>query len=416
MNKRMIKNSFAVAGIALMLGTTAEASPAFARQMGSDCMSCHAQYMPKLNAFGREFSKSGFTMSGTSELQSTESGGLALPANLNMAFVVKARYLSVDGKNGIADTPAARTTYQHFEAFDEVAFIFGGKVAENVGSYFEWGGPASAGKIKLAFPTEIGRIGATVYMSDGFGAFAGTEFMTTGLYRPIRTFESRSQANIFQRLLIGNGSSQGIAATYDHNGFSAVVGQYVPVYGNSTDTTEAGMKTMLRANYEANFSGFDVTVGGFYIGGDVRDNNLLLGKVDAFDAHALNLESNGFDLQVEGNVNDMSLMITAGYVLNNSYTASGIPGLADTHDDDGFSISASLFPIDTWGAKIAYLSTNDNLKSAVKDTSVNIVTLGTDYNLAQNVKFTVEYAMSSFDSPASTKDETQLLTMLNIAF
>jgi hypothetical protein len=43
----------------LFLGSTAEATPGFARQTGMACVACHFQHYPTLNSFGRAFKASG---------------------------------------------------------------------------------------------------------------------------------------------------------------------------------------------------------------------------------------------------------------------------------------------------------------------------------------------------------------------
>ena len=114
----------ALAMIAISI-TAAEATPAFARQMDMDCMSCHYQNIPKLNSFGREFKLSGFTMtSGAKEVTSKSNGGLSLPSNLNMSFVIKARYHHISDNGGVRGANKKFT-----ELYDESAFIFGGKVS-----------------------------------------------------------------------------------------------------------------------------------------------------------------------------------------------------------------------------------------------------------------------------------------------
>ena len=44
-----------------LVSPPARAIPAFARQMGVECTACHTAY-PQLNAFGREFKLTGYTL------------------------------------------------------------------------------------------------------------------------------------------------------------------------------------------------------------------------------------------------------------------------------------------------------------------------------------------------------------------
>ena len=56
---------FVVTSVASLLSPPAQAVPAFARQMGVSCNTCHFQHFPMLNNFGRAFKASGFTMNTT---------------------------------------------------------------------------------------------------------------------------------------------------------------------------------------------------------------------------------------------------------------------------------------------------------------------------------------------------------------
>lgn len=58
---------FLFAAVLVYLPGEAEAVPAFARQTGMACNSCHFQHFPTLNAFGRAFKAGGYTMGGRPE-------------------------------------------------------------------------------------------------------------------------------------------------------------------------------------------------------------------------------------------------------------------------------------------------------------------------------------------------------------
>ncbi|MDQ6974948.1 MAG: hypothetical protein Q9M22_00105, partial [Mariprofundaceae bacterium] len=84
--------AFAVAGVSAVaiMPTTSEAIPAFARQTGAACLSCHFQTFPAVNAFGRSFKLNAFTDVGEQAL--IEDEGLSLPSVLNASFVLRAQY------------------------------------------------------------------------------------------------------------------------------------------------------------------------------------------------------------------------------------------------------------------------------------------------------------------------------------
>ena len=408
--KLVFKRIAAIFGIATLFATAAEATPAFARQMDTDCKSCHYQNIPKLNSFGKQFKLSGFTMTGgQKEVTSEDNGGLSLPGNLNMAFVIKARYHDVTNDGG-----ASGASVKALEILDESAFIFGGKITENLGTSVEFDGDEFASKFILSKQFDIGRIGAVIYTSGGFGAFSGLEVQSTGLYRPVRQFENRKKANIFQKMGIGQGEASGAQIYYSGYGVVATVGQYLPVYGPSADANASGYKTFARLTYEKNISGFDIALGGYYIGGDVRAKGFG-SKVTGTDTNALNRESTGIDLQLQGDVAKMSLMVTAGLILSNTYDSNGtVPGADNDKDGTGFSIAAQLNPIEIVGVKLAYLSSTDN-KDATGNSDENSISLGADYNLAQNVRFCLEYSNTSF-SDSTKVDQQDIIFMTNLAF
>lgn len=389
-----------IVGLTLMCATAAEATPAFARQMDMECMSCHFQNIPKLNSFGREFKMAGFTMtSGKEEMKSTLAGGLGLPSTLNMGLVLKARILSDDKTENTTLGKTVKT-----EIFDESAFIFGGKIADNVGTSME----VAAGGIfggKVLFTTEAlgGRVGASYSTTDALGAFQGTEIYTTGLYRPIRQFENRKKTNIFQDLGIGDGEASVVQAYYHGGGLYATVGGYVPTFAQSSRTDSDGYKLLARAAYEFNAAGSTIMIGGYYMGGDTGNKiipyNLadITDEVDLANIAALNRTSYGIDFQLESAISDMSLMVTGAYVLKNDYDDLDMTtGLATgAQDITGYHLDAQLNLTDKYGVKAAVLGHNDK----AVDRDYNVYSAGLEYNMRQNVRFCLEYSYTSSDRP-----------------
>ena len=434
MSKSFTKKISAIVGLSLMYATAAEATPAFARQMDADCMSCHFQNMPKLNSFGRAFKMSGYTMTGTKDLKSEASGGLSLPVNLNMGFITKARVLSNDYTVG-ADR---KEGYVLTEIFDEAAFIFGGKISDNVGISGEFADGLLGGKIAFSTEAAGGRVGAVYHMTDALGAFAATEVYSSGLYRPIRQFENRKKTNVFQALGVGDGEATGAQLYYGGNGLHVTAGLYVPVFGASARSDTDGFKTIARAAYEFNVADTTVAIGGYHIGGKVArkliDYNTetvdgsveIIHKVDGIDTDALDRTSYGLDLQIESAVSGMPLMVTGAYVLSNKYngidlepnTIVGAPALINTTAQDmtGFHLDAQINPTDTFGVKAAVLGVSDD-KTANRDFMV--YSAGLEYSFNQNVRFCFEYSYTSSDREdtiAQNYSGNDLLLMAMVAF
>lgn len=415
------KKIVSIVGLSLICATVAEATPAFARQMDMDCMSCHFQNIPKLNSFGRDFKMSGFTMtSGKEEMKGILAGGLGLPDTLNMGLVLKARLLSDDKTERSILGTTTKT-----EIFDESAFIFGGKIADNVGTSME----VAAGGIfggKVLFTTEAfgGRIGAAYSTTDALGAFAGTEIYTTGLYRPVRQFENRAKTNIFQNLGIGAGEASVVQAYYRANGLYATVGGYTPTFAQSSRTDSDGYKLMARAAYEFNVANTTMMLGGYYIGGEVGNEiityNLtdLNNDTDLADLDALNRTAYGIDFQIESMISKMPLMVTGAYVLKNDYDTLdiGTGTVTASQDKTGFHLDAQLNLTDQYGVKVAILSNKDDM-TANRD--YNVYSAGLEYNMRQNVRFCLEYSYTSSDRPDTATTEysgSDVLFMSMVAF
>ena len=382
-----------VAALAVMAvsATVAEATPAFARQMGSDCMVCHYQNIPKLNKFGRDFKLSGFTMTGTPTIDGKANGGTSLTTVLNMGFVTKARLHKKDSVNMLT------------EIFDESAILFGGKVNENIGTSMEFGAGLLGGKFVFSQEALGGRIGLTYFTTDALGAFSGLEAYSTGLYRPIRQFENRKKANIFQALSIGAGEATGGQVYYSGNGILATVGAYMPTFGASAESGFTGYKMLARAAYEMDLAGHEVSLGGYYLGGDMSAVNYNTTNKAVIDTNAASRTSYGLDMQTQGNVADMPLMVTAGWVISDIYGTNG------ANDEGGFSVAAQVNPIEVLGVKGAVMAHNDNKTTA--NSTMNY-TVGTDYNVGANVRLCLEYTYTQ----KATTGEHDILFMSMIAF
>src|SRR3989338_574991 len=76
--------------VSLWIVPEANAVPAFARQTGQACSTCHFQHFPALNAFGRAFKAGGYTQIGGQG--KIEGEDLSIPDPLNASLVTKIRY------------------------------------------------------------------------------------------------------------------------------------------------------------------------------------------------------------------------------------------------------------------------------------------------------------------------------------
>ena len=123
---------FFIVVASLALPKSAQAIPAFARQTGMACSTCHFQHFPALNAFGRYFKAGGYTMVGGQSM--VEGDMLSLPSTLNASIVLKVRYQKTNG-----DDDSSGTNKGEFQFPDEAALFLGGRIGEHMGFAYEMG-------------------------------------------------------------------------------------------------------------------------------------------------------------------------------------------------------------------------------------------------------------------------------------
>ena len=109
----------------------ANAVPAFARQTGLACSTCHFQHYPALNAFGRAFKAGGYTQIGGEG--KVEGEDLSIPDTLNASLVTKVRYQKTNGKDNNNENGSTDTNKGQLQFPDEAALLIGGRAGEHVG-------------------------------------------------------------------------------------------------------------------------------------------------------------------------------------------------------------------------------------------------------------------------------------------
>jgi len=161
----------AVSGMALA-PTTASAIPAFARQTGAACLSCHFQAFPALKAFGRAFKMNSFTDVGDEAL--VEDDNLSLPAVLNASVVIRGDMTHTNPAGASASTTV-------YNVPSETPILIGGRLGTNSGAFIEFanggtdsgsgGGNVTVGNWQFLNSFDVGgfKVGLSAHNS-GFGA------------------------------------------------------------------------------------------------------------------------------------------------------------------------------------------------------------------------------------------------------
>lgn len=106
----------------LLVTTPVEAIPAFARQMGVECTQCHTAY-PQLNAFGREFKLTGYTL-----------GAGNVPWYEKLAFMTEPSFTHTSAD--VSEPPEDFGANNNL-AFTQTSLFFGGKIAGKAGGFVQ---------------------------------------------------------------------------------------------------------------------------------------------------------------------------------------------------------------------------------------------------------------------------------------
>jgi len=290
----------AIAGV--LIPEDAAAVPAFARQTGAVCTSCHFQHFPALNAFGRAFKEAGYTVSG--EQSKIEGDNLSIPVTLNASLLAKIRYQKTNGSTSETDTGELQFP-------DEAALLIGGRGGEHLGFLFEFGtfGTADTGtgavtgstadtgtgqfstfnSFKAHYNYDINGInyGAVVFTTDSGGAPYGFELLNTGAQRFIRVAEDRQATSAQQFVGLGSGEAEGLALVASGDKGFANLSFWTPNHGNAAVN---GPATYLRGAWTPTLGSWDTGVGFQYFGGTASRSVASGGDVDtkgwALDAQA----------------------------------------------------------------------------------------------------------------------------------
>lgn len=183
---------------ATFFATSASAIPSFSRQTGMDCQACHTQHVPILNGFGQAFKASGYPMMGSQG--KVEGDRLSIPNTLNASMLIKARYQQSNGPD--SPIPGTNTNGGQWQVPEEFSLFFGGRIAENVGFFFEGNTATSTLLSGFKLPAAFNTAGLTwsviPYLTDTLGASYGFEQSSTGAVRNVRWAEHRKEISAQQ--------------------------------------------------------------------------------------------------------------------------------------------------------------------------------------------------------------------------
>lgn len=410
-----------VTAVSAVFITEAQAVPAFARQTGMACVSCHANNFPALNSFGRSFRAQGYTMRGAAPL--IEGEEMSLPADLKASVITKLRYQldgSVDGGRGEIQWP------------DEAALLIGGRASEKIGFLLEAGlGPqegeghavnADGDKVALDDPTAdhvvsdvtgnflsfkahfnaTDNVALVLFGTDGLGIGYGMELMNTGLQRSQRPIENRSGYSASQRLGTASGPATGLAVVYHTGNLMVNYSHWAPSFGNVHANVFGGLGHYLRVNYFLNAAGWDLGCGANVMSGSIETGADEEGATDS-DYNELHVASSGVDFQALGSIGDMpaEFYLSYGVAPKGSATAPETYNASTTDDMTAYGVLGKVGVTSNTSLYLAYGATDDGADE------VNDITVGVQYMMAQNAKLELFNVSNSTDN--DSKDYTMLM-------
>jgi len=387
---------------------TAEAIPAFARQTGAACLSCHYQTFPAINAFGRAFKMGSFTDVGEEAL--VEDDNLSIPAVLNATFVVRGAFTNTNTTGS-----ASESTY---EIPKDAVLMLAGRLGSNSGAFIEFDGGAANWQLLNSFDVGGFKVGIGAHKS-GFGG--------SGVLELSNVFGQHSGK------LDGKNISAINAAGFnaDTTGIGAWVGNDLgivqfAVIAPATDTVNTAnlglsLGKLVRGIATLDVGGWDTLVG-FGVVTGTAGRGTAAGTVATLDKVRVPMNLQFVDAQMQGDIGDMSVGFYADWVHANGKTSSAGTGnfyggsILDGQDYDGFSIRGEIEPLDRLllGVGYGYNKTTQVAGSANAESTVKTFHLAATYTIYQNMDLNVVYKDAQTDAgttaaPTSTTTRTTLV-------
>ncbi len=386
--------AFAVAGVSAVavMPNSAEAIPAFARQTGAACLSCHFQTFPAVTAFGRSFKLNAFTDVGEQAL--VEDEGLSLPSVLNAAFVLRAQYSLVKSTTAAGATASARA----WNIPADAVLLMAGRVTPVTGAFVEFAGGAANWQLMNSFDLDGIKVGLNV-ANTGFGPTAALEISNVyGQHGGKLNGKAVSAVNT----IIGSGSINGgnttSVALWTGNDTFTLQGAMV-AYADAAAAGPASpnLVPLVRGTYIADLGGAELLIGAA----------LTAGTQSVAGLPGIGVDGKWVDVQVQGEMGDASYGIYADWVSTKAKAASGATvgsnifagGLNAKRD--GFGIRGEVKPLHNVMFGVGYLS--DKTTTALGASKTTTTQVALTYEVFQNLEINTFYSNASVTGGAKTK-------------
>ena len=366
----------------------AEAVPAFARQMGTPCLSCHFQHFPKLNSFGREFRLGGYTQTAQELI---EDDGVSIPPVANIGFFLEYKYQKTDTK-GATGTKTG-TDRGQWDLYDEAAIFFAGRMGENFGLFTELA--EGVENAKIVYSKSFGSVqgGLSAYVTHSMGPAFGMELFNTGVQMHIVSGVNMMVQSASLSTMVSMGEATGFTAFVGGNNFFAAYGLWSPFGNDEERDTGFDMSSYYRFAFTKDVAGFNSMIGLFGRAGETKCSEACSGV--AGTVAEVKTEAMGIDLQAQGDIGSKTLGIYADYVfdtgddLDNQYNM-GPMMMVEQKNNTAFSVMAQLGINNSMGVRAGFLSHSWKNQSGTAK-SYTSTTLGGYYLFAQNIQLAFDY-------------------------
>ncbi len=408
--------AFAVVAVSAIAAapTTSEAVPAFARQTGAACLSCHFQAFPALTSFGAAFKRGAFTDVGEEAL--LEDDGLSLPVVLNMSINSRVRFI----KQQTTTTTALGTTSATLNLSqlpDETPIFIGGRVGTNTGAFMEYtGGVAGGWQMMNSMDMGDYKIGLNMF-NGGFGWTWGLE--TSSVFAQHGGLHQGKNISAENLVMANANGNQGVTAFIGNELFT-VSGVLTTEGGGGLNG--ANVLTTLLPGLRVWFTP-EVADWNLGMGFGILKGSKAVASTGTGVANTLVKANNVFfDFQAMGEVGDTSVGVFADYATAKSAAAIAgqlshdMSNLADGTKFTGYSIRTTVEPIHNAIFSIGY--GKQTLKNFVAlgavDQDTTFLTVGASYSFYQNLELALTHQIQTITNTGNvagnaTKIKTTML-------
>jgi hypothetical protein len=412
---------------AAIVATPSQAIPAFARQTGKACLTCHFQHFPLLNDYGQDFKAGGFVDMGKEGL--VKGKELSLPEILNASIFVNTVYTKTNGTDTAGTSTAASGS---LEFPQEAAILFGGRVNDNVGFFLEasltGGGPtnpAILANFKIPFMYKVGdfRTGVVPFTTDGMGPAFGFELLSTGAVSNMRTLDF-AEAGSAQQYINTGAAATGASFVLQHPQFFVNFSRWSPnhIGGNAGGFSRAPTSNYLRAAWTPTFGDWNLGLGfQSWSGSSYQLDNTGVSPQTLL----VETKATAIDFQAQGAVGPYPL----GVYLTHAYVPAPSAGTTNlfSSDPSGGAVTEKRKATILAG-ELGIIPNKVTLTLALRNATTGIAgetkddatTFGARYNYAQNVAFRLEYTKGKKDTAGDGRfdgaGDTKTALIMSTAF